>query len=97
MNVKIIEGPHNLCYVKLYLYQTFFNDFDFLTQFVTFQAKHAEGGNTTWGINGETGELADMNEIGVWDCYSVKAQTYKTAIEVSKTLFSFSLSLVKLT
>ena len=23
-----------------------------------------------------------MNTIGVWDCYSVKAQTYKTAVEV---------------
>merc|ERR1712048_1351159 len=50
------------------------------------RAKHAEGGNTTWGINGETGELADMNEIGVWDCYSVKAQTYKTAVETSMLL-----------
>lgn len=47
-----------------------------------FQAKHAEGGNSTWGINGETGGIADMKELGVWDCYSVKAQTYKTAVEV---------------
>lgn len=46
------------------------------------QAKHAVDGNTTWGVNGETGEITDMNELGVWDTYSVKAQTLKTAIEV---------------
>jgi len=50
------------------------------------RAKHAEGNNTTWGINGETGEIADMNTIGVWDCYSVKAQTYKTAVETAMLL-----------
>jgi TCP-1/cpn60 chaperonin family. len=58
-----------------------------------FKAKHAEGGNHTWGINGETGELADMNDIGVWDCYSVKAQTYKTALEVSSFYFATFLSI----
>lgn len=46
------------------------------------KAKHAADGNTTWGVNGETGEITDMNELGVWDTYSVKAQTLKTAIEV---------------
>lgn len=46
------------------------------------QAKHAVEGNTTWGVNGETGEITDMNELGVWDTYSVKAQTFKTSIEV---------------
>ena len=44
-------------------------------------------GNTTWGVNGETGEITDMNELGVWDTYSVKAQTLKTAIEVIINLF----------
>lgn len=51
------------------------------------QAKHAVEGNTTWGVNGETGEITDMNELGVWDTYSVKAQTLKTAIEVVINLF----------
>lgn len=46
------------------------------------QAKHAVDSNTTWGVNGETGEITDMNTLGVWDTYSVKAQTFKTAIEV---------------
>lgn len=55
------------------------------------RAKHAEayeqankGGKPvqcTWGINGTTGELVDMNEYGVWEPFSVKVQTIKTAIE----------------
>ena len=52
-----------------------------------FQAKHAVDGNTTWGVNGETGEITDMKELGVWDTYSVKAQTFKTAIEVFYSSF----------
>jgi T-complex protein 1 subunit gamma len=35
----------------------------------------------TWGINGVTGELVDMKEYGVWEPFTVKAQTIKTAIE----------------
>lgn len=48
------------------------------------KAKHATPGNHTWGVNGETGKLQDMTELGVWDTYSVKAQTVKTAIEVKQ-------------
>jgi len=57
----------------------------------------------SWGVNGENGEIVDMKDYGVWEAYSVKAQTYKTAIEVrhlfqlvitthnsGKTLFSLS-------
>nr|CAD7437823.1 unnamed protein product [Timema bartmani] len=51
------------------------------------RAKHATGvyiaGGTTWGINGETGELADMKNLGVWEPLSVKLQTYKTAVETA--------------
>jgi len=50
------------------------------------RAKHAEGNNTSWGINGETGLLCDMKEAGIWDCYAVKAQTYKTALETAMLL-----------
>ena len=48
------------------------------------RAKHAttSGDNKTWGINGETGELADMAQLEVWEPLSVKVQAYKTAIEV---------------
>jgi T-complex protein 1 subunit gamma len=53
------------------------------------RAKHAAafeeaGGKPvacTWGINGITGELADMRELGVFEPFSVKVQTIKTAIE----------------
>lgn len=50
---------------------------------ISSQAKHATIGNTTWGVDGENGEIVNMSEKGVWDTYSVKAQTYKTALEVS--------------
>jgi len=50
------------------------------------RAKHAEGNNSCWGINGETGEIADMKELGIWDCFSVKAQVYKTAVETAMLL-----------
>jgi T-complex protein 1 subunit gamma len=33
------------------------------------------------GINGITGDLVDMNELGVWEPFAVKVQTIKTAIE----------------
>ncbi|XP_067005710.2 T-complex protein 1 subunit gamma [Anabrus simplex] len=46
------------------------------------RAEHATGG-TTWGINGESGELADMNVLGVWEPLSVKLQVYKTAVETA--------------
>jgi len=51
------------------------------------RAKHAESEeNTSWGINGETGEIADMKQVEIWDCFSVKAQTYKTAFETAMLL-----------
>lgn len=46
------------------------------------QAKHATEDNTTWGVDGDAGTLVDMKEFGIWEPYSVKAQAYKTAIEV---------------
>ena len=48
------------------------------------QAKHASGaeGCERWGVDGNTGQLADMKELGVWEPISVKEQTFKTAIEV---------------
>jgi len=33
------------------------------------------------GINGKTGDLVDMEELGIWEPFSVKVQTIKTAIE----------------
>jgi len=49
------------------------------------RAKHAkdEEKNVNWGINGETGDLADMSGLGIWEPLSVKLQVYKTAIETA--------------
>ena len=40
-------------------------------------------GCSRWGVDGNTGHLADMQELGVWEPLAVKEQTFKTAIEVS--------------
>lgn len=51
------------------------------------RAKHAAmydadpKGQCHWGINGVTGELVDMEELGIWEPFTVKTQTIKTAIE----------------
>jgi len=50
------------------------------------RAKHAEDAHCMFGINGMTGEIADMKEAGIWEPYEVKAQTLKTAIEASSML-----------
>jgi len=47
------------------------------------RAKHSQPGNTTWGIDGNTGHLVDMKELNIWDPLSVKLQVYKTAIETA--------------
>ncbi|XP_043262949.1 T-complex protein 1 subunit gamma [Colletes gigas] len=46
------------------------------------RTKHATEG-MTWGIDGETGQLVDMEKRGIWEPLSVKLQTYKTAIETA--------------
>ena len=47
------------------------------------RAKHALDGNSSWGVNGDTGELVDMKTYGIWEPLAVKLQTYKTAIETA--------------
>lgn len=46
------------------------------------RAKQGEG-LSSWGINGEAGTLADMQEYGIWEPEAIKLQSLKTAIEVS--------------
>merc|ERR1712107_765246 len=48
-------------------------------------AKHAsdQEKNVNWGINGQTGELADMAALGIWEPLAVKLQVYKTAMETA--------------
>lgn len=48
----------------------------------TLRAKHASG-DTTWGVDGESGELVDMDKLKIWDPLAVKLQVFKTAVEVS--------------
>lgn len=48
------------------------------------QAKHTQADGGSWGVDGETGCLADMAAKGIWEPLAVKAQTYKTAVEVSQ-------------
>lgn len=45
------------------------------------RAKHAETPGSTFGINGETGEITDMKELGIWEPAAVKVQTMKTSVE----------------
>lgn len=40
----------------------------------TLRAKHATGQNYSWGVDGEKGVLADMQELSIWDPLSVKLQ-----------------------
>lgn len=49
------------------------------------RARHAVDPAKYWtlGVDGTTGKLVDMKEINIWDPLVVKAQTFKTAVEVS--------------
>ncbi|XP_028650896.1 T-complex protein 1 subunit gamma [Erpetoichthys calabaricus] len=47
------------------------------------RAKHTQEGSISWGVNGETGALVDMKDLGIWEPLVVKAQTYKTAMETA--------------
>merc|ERR1719151_169136 len=47
------------------------------------RAKHADGDKSSWGINGLTGKLEDMKELGIFEPLAVKLQTYKTAVETA--------------
>lgn len=56
---------------------------DIIRIITALRAKHAGGANLNFGINGETGVMADMGELQVWDTYVAKIQSIKTAIEAS--------------
>ncbi|KAF3014469.1 hypothetical protein G7054_g1519 [Neopestalotiopsis clavispora] len=46
------------------------------------RAKQAEG-KSSWGINGDTGGLADMKDYAIWEPEAIKLQSIKTAIEAA--------------
>ncbi|PKK17501.1 chaperonin containing TCP1, subunit 3 (gamma) [Columba livia] len=50
------------------------------------RAKHTQEGSQSWGVNGETGALVDMKDLGIWEPLAVKLQTYKTAVETAVLL-----------
>lgn len=56
---------------------------DVIRNLTALRAKHATAGNTSWGIDGTTGQLVDMKDYGIWEPLSVKLQTYKTAVETA--------------
>lgn len=45
------------------------------------RAKHSVEGGFMFGIDGENGKIANMQEKEIWDPAAVKIQTFKTAIE----------------
>lgn len=45
------------------------------------RTKHSTPGGHTWGVDGTTGQAADMTKLGIWEPYCVKTQTLKTSIE----------------
>ena len=52
-----------------------------LTELRAKHAKASEGVN--YGIDGNTGKIADMKEQDIWDPIAVKLQTMKTSIEAA--------------
>ncbi|EGN93482.1 hypothetical protein SERLA73DRAFT_97816 [Serpula lacrymans var. lacrymans S7.3] len=49
------------------------------------RAKHANG-ESSWGVNGDTGKIVDMKTYGLYESASVKIQILKTAIEAARML-----------
>jgi len=50
------------------------------------RAAKAGNGAAMLGVDGNRGVLADMSDLGVWDAFSVKTQTLKTAVEQATML-----------
>ncbi|KAI6234125.1 T-complex protein 1 subunit gamma [Aphelenchoides fujianensis] len=55
-----------------------------IRQLTALRAKHAQAAeNWTYGIDGTTGEIVDVNKLNIWDPLAVRVQVLKTAIESS--------------
>ena len=59
-----------------------------IRELTNLRSKHAEDANKkasegggTWGIDGDTGKVVDMKELGIWEPQAVKLQSVKTAVE----------------
>ena len=44
------------------------------------RAKHSEPDGSSFGINGITGDITDMKELGVWEPYAVKVCMHQTMV-----------------
>uniref|UniRef100_A0A8R1DQV9 T-complex protein 1 subunit gamma n=1 Tax=Caenorhabditis japonica TaxID=281687 RepID=A0A8R1DQV9_CAEJA len=55
-----------------------------MTELRAIHAQNAE--NWTFGVDGTTGDLVDMNKLEIWDPLAVRIQVLKTAIETSVML-----------
>ncbi|MCB0369247.1 MAG: hypothetical protein KDD45_07260 [Bdellovibrionales bacterium] len=44
------------------------------------RAKHADKGNSSFGIDGNKKKISDMSEVNVWEPIAVKSQIIKTSI-----------------
>lgn len=87
---KSIQGIHNAPYAAIanaleVIPRTLVHNCggSVLRQLTALRAKHAQDPekNWTWGINGLTGDLADMEQLGIWDPFVVRLQALKTSIE----------------
>ncbi|CAF1086436.1 unnamed protein product [Rotaria magnacalcarata] len=55
-----------------------------IKQLTVLRAKHHQQADQfSWGIDGETGQIVDMHQFGIWEPIAVKMQTIKTAIETA--------------
>ena len=50
------------------------------------RAAHADSPGCSIGINGETGQITDMKDLGIWEPVAVKLQTLKTSVEAAVLL-----------
>lgn len=47
------------------------------------RAKHAQQGNSSFGIDGNSKKISDMSDVNVWQPIAVKNQIIKTSVEAS--------------
>lgn len=50
------------------------------------RAAHADKPGCSIGINGESGTITDMKDLGIWEPVAVKLQTIKTSVEAAVLL-----------
>merc|ERR1719204_2552586 len=50
------------------------------------KAKHADDNHDSYGIDGMTGQVRDMKDLGVFDPFVVRMQVYKSAVETAMML-----------